>query len=131
MNRTLALVLLIAVVLLVSTTIGEGGALDDIADRGGKPQAAADDGGSTTPGEGRTALAVASSTPWTKSGNTAHAGEAPVIGTFGDERELAPPAPPLASAGKSPSRPARQASRPSGSGTPEGALERHRLNIEE
>lgn len=131
MTRRLALMLAIAVLLLVNTTIGEGGALDDIASHDGRQLAAADDAEATVRGDDTSTLAVASTSPWAISNSSTRTGEAPVIGTFGEESDVAPPAPPLPEAATRPSRSEPRVSRRSNGGTPEGALERHRMNIEE
>jgi hypothetical protein len=132
MTKRLALMLAIAIVLLVNTTIGEGGALDNIASNDAAQLAAVDSDEAVERGDDSSTLAVATTSPWAVSNTSSrNGGSAPIIGTWGEENEAETSVPPIADEPRRAPRSEPRASARTGGATPEGALERHRMNIEE
>lgn len=128
MTRRLSLMLAIAILLLVNTTMGEGGALDAIASSDGAQVAEADEAAAPANRRDTSRLAVSSS-PWALSDGSS---DGPAIADWGDDSPLdtTPPAQAASDTARARRSEARSAARRD-RGTSEGALERHRQNIEE
>ena len=130
MNRKLALMLAVAVILMVNVIAGEGGALDGFS--GGRTQVAEADvvvEGATPPARMAVATTPASS-PW-GDGSGSDSAWTDEIGMYGDPEPVTEPERPTARDAAPPPAPAREHTPRIGNRGDVGAIDRSRMNIEE